>query len=60
MFWLLCCLCRERNDKKFEDIERMVTELKFFFLKILFHWTTSLDFNLLSFHDFFDMFSLSS
>jgi hypothetical protein len=34
--------------------------LSFSFSKLFYHWTTTLDFNLLSFHDFLDLFSLSS
>lgn len=49
----------ERNDRNFEDREKTVVELKSFF-KTLCHKTTALDLNLLSFHDFLELFSLSS
>jgi hypothetical protein len=49
----------EINDRNFEDCERTVVELKSFF-KILYHWTIALDFNLLSFHNFLELFSRSS
>jgi hypothetical protein len=55
---LLWCLWRERNDRSFEDNERMVAELKSFFFITLYRWTVALDLNLLSFHDFLDLFSL--
>ena len=58
--YLLWCLQKERNDRSFEDRETMVVELKSFFLKTLFHSTSALDLNLLSFHNFLDLFSLSS
>jgi hypothetical protein len=54
---LLWCFWRERNDRSFEDCERTVVDLKSFFFKTLYHWTTALDLNLLSFHDFLDLFS---
>jgi hypothetical protein len=56
---LLWCIWRERNDRSFEDNERMVPELKSFFFKALYHCTTTLDLNLVSFYDFLDLFSLS-
>jgi hypothetical protein len=48
------------NDRNFEDNEKTVAEFKSFFFKTLYHWTAALDFNVLSFHDFLDLFSLSS
>ena len=51
----------ERNDRSLDDSERMVAKLKSFFFKTLYHWTAALIFNVLSsFHDFLDLFSLSS
>jgi hypothetical protein len=52
-------LWSERNERSFEDCERIVVELKLFFFKTLYFQTTVLDLNVLSFHDFFDLFSLS-
>jgi hypothetical protein len=49
-----------KNDRNFEDNEKTLAELNYFFFKVLYHWTATLDFNLLSFHDFLDLFSLSS
>jgi hypothetical protein len=43
----------------FKDWERTVAELKSFFFKSH-HWTTALHLNLLSFHEFLDLFSISS
>jgi hypothetical protein len=37
-----------------------VAKLKSFFFKTLNHWIATLDFNMLSFHDFLDLFSLSN
>jgi hypothetical protein len=37
-----------------------VVELKSFFFKTLNHWTAALDLDLFNFHDFLDLFSLSS
>jgi hypothetical protein len=57
---LLWCLWRERNDRSFEDRERMMVELKSFF-NILYLWTFALDFpNVINFHVFLDLFSPSS
>jgi hypothetical protein len=49
----------ERNDRNFEDQERTVVEQKSFF-KTFCHRPTAIDLNLLSFHDFLELFSLSS
>jgi hypothetical protein len=54
------CLALKRNDKSFRDSKRRVAEFKSFFIKTLYHWTAALDRNLLGFHDFLDLFSLSS
>jgi hypothetical protein len=35
-------------------------ELKSFFLKTLYHSTAALDFNLLGFHEFLNLFSIAS
>jgi hypothetical protein len=40
---------KERNDRRFEDSERTVAELKFFFFKTLYHWTVALDLICLAF-----------
>jgi hypothetical protein len=43
------------------DHERTVVELKYFFFNTLYLWTNALDFaNVLGFHEFLDLFSLSS
>jgi hypothetical protein len=47
------------NYRCFEDCERTVVDLKSF-LKNLYHWIDSLDLNLLNFHEFLDLFSISS
>jgi hypothetical protein len=52
---LLWCLWREINDRSFEHYESLVTELKSFFFKNLYYWTTVLDFNMLSFHDLLEL-----
>jgi hypothetical protein len=46
----------ERNDKSFEDHERMVLELKVFFFKTLYQRTSAFDFNISSFHFFLSFF----
>jgi hypothetical protein len=46
---LLGCLWMERNERSFEDCKRTVVELKSLFFKTLFHWTTTLDLNMLIF-----------
>lgn len=38
-FYLLWCLWRERNNKSFEDFERMLVEVKSFFFNTLCLWT---------------------
>jgi hypothetical protein len=43
-----------------KTMKRHWQNLIIFFFKVLYHWTATLDFNLLSFHDFLDLFSLSS
>ena len=40
----------------FEDCERTMAELNYFFFKTLYLWTTALDFNFLSFHDLLNLF----
>jgi hypothetical protein len=50
----------EINYRSFEDREKMVVELKSFFLKTLFDCTASIDFNVLNFHDFLNLLSLFS
>jgi hypothetical protein len=50
---LLWCLWRERNDRNFEDCERMVVEIKSFFFNTLYHGTVVLDYpHFLGSHDF--------
>jgi hypothetical protein len=58
--WLIWCLWRERNYQYFEDCERMLGELKDFFFKILYLWTTAFDANISSFDVFLELFSSSS
>lgn len=47
---------RERNDWSFEDHKRTVAELKDFFFKTFYHWTTTFDLNISNFHAFLDLF----
>jgi hypothetical protein len=50
---LLWCLCRERNDRHFEEKERTIEELLTFFFFSLFSWTaTFLAPLVISFNDF--------
>jgi hypothetical protein len=52
---------RERNDRSFENRERTQEEIKYFFFKTLYLWTTAFVFSLvISYHDFLIMFSSSS
>jgi hypothetical protein len=48
------------EGNKYEYNEKTVMELKSFFFKTFYHWTTTLDSNVLSFHDFLELFSLFS
>jgi hypothetical protein len=48
------------NYRCFEDRERTVVDLKSFFFKNLYHWIDALDLNLLNFHEFLELFSISS
>jgi hypothetical protein len=51
---LMWCIWRERNDRSFEDSERMVVKLKAFFFNTLFQWMVAYKcFHISSFHDFF-------
>jgi hypothetical protein len=55
------CLLKERNDRNFEDKERMIEELKTFFFYSLFSWTVAFLAPLvISFHDFLVTFSSTS
>jgi hypothetical protein len=57
---LLCCLWKERNDRSFEDRERIVVELKFFLFNTLYLWIAAFVYpNLFSFHDFIVFFFFS-
>jgi hypothetical protein len=48
------CIWRERNNRSFEDSERIVAELKALFFHTLFQWIIAYDcFHISSFHDFF-------
>ena len=38
---IMWCLWRERNDRSFENLERTLEELKYFFFFSLFAWTTA-------------------
>jgi hypothetical protein len=54
---LLWCLWRKHNDRHFEDKERTIEELIFFFFHSLFSWTTAFLASLvISFNDFFVFF----
>jgi hypothetical protein len=61
--WLPLALCGvfggEKKYKSFEN-RKWTMELKDFFFKTFYYWTTALDLNLLSFHEFLDLFSLSN
>jgi hypothetical protein len=54
---IMWCLCREINYWSFEDQEWMVVELKDFFFKTFFHWTTAFVSNISNFYVFLDIFS---
>ena len=41
---LMWCIWQERNNRHFEDLERLVSDLKLFFLKTLLDWVAVLDF----------------
>ena len=41
---LMWCIWRERNNRRFEDLERSVLDLKLFFLKTLLDWVIVLGF----------------
>jgi hypothetical protein len=57
---LLWCLWRERNDRQFEDKERTIEELIFFFFYSLYSWTAAFLAPLvISFNDFLVLFSSS-
>jgi len=59
--YLMWCLWRKRNYLSFEDRERKLVELFFFFFHFLFLWTTAFVARLvLSFYDFLVLFSLST
>ena len=56
---LMWCIWRERNNRHFEDLERLVSDLKLFFLKTLLDWVTMLGFRSFSpIHDFMDFCTL--
>jgi hypothetical protein len=57
---LMWCLWRKRNDRCFEDRERMMGDLKDFFLKTLYLWTTAFNCNISSFYVFLELFSSPS
>jgi hypothetical protein len=47
-----------KNDRSFEDCERMVVELKAFFFKTVYLWTTTFDgLHITNFLDFLDLLS---
>jgi hypothetical protein len=50
----------ERNDRSFKNSESTVAELTSFVFKTLYHCTAALDFNMFSFHNFLNLFSLSN
>jgi hypothetical protein len=53
-------LCREQNDRNFENQEKTLQELKSFFFYSLFTWTTTFLAPLvISFKDFLVLFSSS-
>jgi hypothetical protein len=43
--YLLWCLKRERNDRSFEDREKTVVELNYFFSNTLYLWAAALNFS---------------
>jgi hypothetical protein len=50
----------KRNDQNFKDYERMVTELKAFFFKTLYHWMTAYScLHISSVHEFFYLLTFS-
>ena len=56
---LMLCIWRERNNRHFEDLERLVANLKLFFLKTLLDWVTVSGFrSFSSVHDFMDFCTL--
>jgi hypothetical protein len=58
---LLWCLWREHNDRQFEDKERTIEDLIFFFFHSLYSWLAAFLAPLaFSFNDFFVLFSTSS
>jgi hypothetical protein len=58
---LLWCLCRERNDRQFEDKERTTEELISFFFHSLYSWSAAfLALLSFSFNDFLVLFYSSS
>jgi hypothetical protein len=58
---LLWCLWRERNNRPFADKERTIEELISFFFHSLYSWTAAFLASLvISFNDFFVLFSSSS
>jgi hypothetical protein len=58
---LLWCLCRERNDRQFEDKKRIIEEIISFFFYSLYSWMTAFLAPLvISYNDFLVLFSSSS
>jgi hypothetical protein len=58
---LLWCLRRERNDRQFEDKERIIEELISFFFLSLYSWTAAfLAPIVINYHDLLVLFSSSS
>ena len=56
---LMWCIWRERNNRHFEDLERLVADLKLFFLKTLLDWVTVFGFcSFSSVHGFMDFCTL--
>lgn len=54
---IVWCILRERNDRSFEDRERMVVELNVFFFNILYHWVAAYNyFHISNFQDYLALF----
>jgi hypothetical protein len=62
--WFCPAFCGVFGGKQIIEVLKIVRgrwwNLSISFFKIFNHWIVALDFNVISFHDFFDLFSLSS